>query len=85
MNIDQNEPSRPNPEMSKAHFGNLEGYPGISIRAEIASRIMAGFAADRELNSPRIRHSTEQNHERLAQSAVNWADALITELNKPTL
>jgi|TARA_R110002110_G_scaffold6805_1_gene33880 hypothetical protein len=56
MTIDPNEP-----------IHGTHGVGGLTIRAEIASRIMVGLAASRDI-SPR--------------SAVYWADALIIELNK---
>jgi hypothetical protein len=46
--------------------------PGLSIRAEIASRCLAGLLADPERNSPASSY---------AKDAVQLADALIAELN----
>jgi hypothetical protein len=46
---------------------------GLTIRAEIASRVLAGFAAGPD---------TGGTIEQIAEYAVKWADALINELNK---
>jgi len=69
MNIDPNEPAYPSQNLDRV--GNpCEGLNyGMTIRAEIASRIMAGLCAISRDLSP--------------ESAVYWADALIAELNKP--
>ena len=74
MNIDPNAPAFPVPDSHHAD-GQVEfGFNGLTIRAEIASRIMAGFAADAEMTGSK---------EEVASVAVEWADALIAELNKP--
>ena len=43
-------------------------------RLDVAKRIMAGFAANPEV---------ELEDQTMAVCAVSWADALIAELNKP--
>lgn len=53
--------------------GNIEHMQsGLTIRAEFASRIMAGFG---------VRPSDASRRE-LAEQAVKWADALIDALNE---
>lgn len=67
MKIDPNAPAYPLQE-----HGDMQSHSGMTIRAEIASRIMAGFAAN-----PNGAMSTID-----ADYAVKMADALIAELNK---
>lgn len=55
--------------------------PGMTIRAEIASRIMAGFAAKDGVFGY-VSSEAKGLHSRAAAEAVAWADALISELNK---
>jgi hypothetical protein len=71
MNIDPTAPAFPQFSMNE----EWEFLPGLTIRAELAARMMAGFAASSCLDG------TIELH---AQYAVRWADALIEELNKPT-
>ena len=49
-------------------------YTGLTKREEAAIKIMAGFAAHPDMDAP---------PERLASIAVEHADALIAELEKP--
>lgn len=63
------------PFHDKFEDGSISGHSyGISIRAEIASRIMAGMYTVSENNF---------HHVEYAREAVKAADALIEELNKP--
>lgn len=67
--IDPNEPAYP----SHGTMGEVV-HTGMTIRAEIASRIMAGIAS---------RESTgERAMNYIVSEAVELADALIAELNK---
>ena len=56
----------------RSHIGE-EYSSGMTIRTEIASRIMAGFAADCN-----FRRTVKE----AAELAIKWTDALIIELNK---
>ena len=51
------------------------GCTGLTKREHAAIQIMAGFAANHEMN--------EMDTERLAKLAVEEADALMDELEKP--
>ena len=62
MNFDPNAPASP-----------FAGYQGITIRAEIASRIMAALSSK----------DVSASWELLASASVKGTDALIAELNKP--
>jgi len=79
MNIDPNSPAFPVVHAIVPRPGSYTttppAQPGLSIRAEIASRIMAGFAADPKTENIPLKT--------LTKNAVVWADALIEELNKP--
>lgn len=88
--INPNEPAFPFFEYNEAGYGNalviydrdggkqiLPFKPGLSIRAEIASRCMQGLLASWG------QHDVTDYSE-LAHDAVLAADALIAELNKPT-
>lgn len=65
MKIDPKAPAYPNP---REYFSK-----GITIRAEIASRVLTGIYSD---------PSFAGSHEGAAACAVCAADALIAELNK---
>jgi hypothetical protein len=77
MNIDPNAPSRPtNGKPKHPNKEWAEASDGLTIRTELAARMMAGFAACSYIGAGTI--------EDYAEYAVRWADALIIELNKPT-
>lgn len=73
MNIEPNEPAYPSQNLDRV--GNpCEGLNyGMTIRAEIASRIMATLSSK----------DVSASRELLASASVKGADALIAELNKP--
>lgn len=77
--IDANAPAFPlaAPGTDTADALRYEGYSGLTIRAEIASRIMAGFATQTEAEE-----WSSRAVEYAAAAAVKWANALIAELNK---
>ena len=64
MKIDPNAPAYPMPD--RDHYG-------LTIRAEIAARIMAGLYSDVAIAG---------THKGLAENAVQAADALIAALNQ---
>ena len=79
MRVDPNAPAFPQPLVDSAH--GLVALPeydfnccGMTIRAEIASRMMAAL----------ITSETEMDDEEAAKAACDAADALINELNKET-
>lgn len=75
MKLDPNAPAFLNILDAQQDGGhtNFEGPRGLTIRAEIASRIMAGMVAN-----PRF----DSDIETISSDAVRCADALIEELNK---
>lgn len=73
MNIDPDAPAYPLVNDSSKQYHWI--HHGLTIRAELAARMMAGFAACPSEGGGTIEGS--------AQYAVRWADALIEELNKP--
>lgn len=82
MNTDPNEPAYPSQNLDRV--GNpCEGLNyGMTIRAEIASRIMAGLCAGQMVYDIAI-NLTSGGDAIVAKSSVSLADALIAELNKP--
>ena len=69
MNIDPNAPAYPYTQ----NYGHTIVAKGLNIRAEIASRLLAGLYASPE--SP--------DQDIAVRWAISGADALIAELNKP--
>lgn len=78
MKIDPNAPAFPTSDTIYPNGEVQYGFNGLTIRAEIASRIMAGFAA----NSASANVSSKQLSEYAPRNAVAMADILIAELNK---
>lgn len=82
MKIDPNEPAYPQPVAASVDGGiyttmDVNGgmLGGLTIRAEISSRIMASLVSCAEMRSM-------YTQEYIANDAVSLADALIAELNK---
>lgn len=73
MKIDPNAPAFPN----SRQYSNGD-IDGLTIRAEIASRVMAGFSANHMMSS----QAADWGPENYAAASVKMADALIAELNK---
>ena len=66
MKIDSNAPAFPSQN-------GVQYDPGLTIRAEIASRVMAGLVCNGNLMQPRVA---------TARESILYADALIAELNR---
>jgi hypothetical protein len=71
INNDPNAPAFPQYAVNE----ECEFLPGLTIRAELAARMMQGFIA-----SP---VETGRTPAGLAKHSIAMADALITELNRP--
>lgn len=82
MKLDPNAPAFPIASQIHTHDSysgrreptQEEFTPGLTIRAEIASRVLAGFAGDDQWNICKP--------QAIADCAVQWADALIAALNE---
>jgi len=86
MNIDPNAPAFPATEYFSD--GKPNGFfPGLSVRAEIASRIMAGLLANPcgpiQANGINGWSFVNCDPVDVSKLAISLADDLITELNKP--
>jgi len=55
---------------------HISGHSGMTVRAEIAARMMSGLLANAD---PDI---IELDEDEMAETAVRYADALVAELNK---
>lgn len=75
MKLDPNAPAHPFRESNEFVQYPDTQFPGLTIRAEIASRVLAGFVAN-----PASTEKWINNH--AVASSVAMADALIAELNK---
>lgn len=73
-NITGDEPSMP--IWFEGNLGQMNSTGGLSIRQHFAAMAMQGFISS-------IKEGYQTMHRDAAEQAVEFADALIAELNKP--
>lgn len=76
--IDPNAPAFPHPPYSADQMRWSDGGPGLTIRCEFATRMMAGLLANPILST----QASNWGPENYAQAAVTMTDALIDRLNQ---
>lgn len=82
MSIDPNAPAYPNTTARDTGSKIVHDVTGgLTIRAEIASRIMAGMMANPGLKESPL--SGQKLRTKIAEASVEMADALLTTLNEP--
>ena len=82
--IDDGGPAFPLPtEVSQNHFGNPDGYLGMSLRDWFAGQALAGLLANPDWSENEICHRTSDKSAVIVQVAYQAADAMLAARKEP--